>query len=383
MHLLKQIRKIAVGISGGVDSAVSAYILSKKYETVGVFMKNWDLIDETGVCSVENDLNDAQEVCKLLGIPFYEANFVKEYWTEVFDNLISDYKKGLTPNPDILCNKNIKFNRFIDFAFNKANVNTIATGHYARNIICDNFKPPGAKLLKAHDSIKDQTFFLSQISQNALCKTIFPIGNLLKSQVKEIAWSVGLERIAKKKESMGICFIGPRNFKQFIMEYIAPSKGNLIDIDSGKTVGQHFGKHSWTIGQRCKIGGFDDAYYIAVKTGNEDIFVAKGHNHPILFSDNLITEPAHWVHSEPINLSKCIFSCEFRFQHGKPLINCFIYKLKNNNLFIKLEKPLRALTPGQYAVFYKGNECLGSARIFHPGPSKYSLEEQIVKNIIY
>lgn len=373
--ICKELKRVAVGISGGVDSAVAAFLLKRKgYDVIGVFMKNWDLIDETGVCSVEKDFCDAQEVCSSLQIPFYEANFVKEYWTKVFEELVCDYRAGWTPNPDILCNKNIKFNYFIDFAINKLGADGIATGHYARSIICQDIKPLSAKLLKARDPIKDQTFFLSQISQFSLCRTIFPLGNLFKSNVKKIAIENNLCKFAQKKESMGICFIGRRNFQDFISEYIAPSEGNFIDIDSGSIVGKHRGKHNWTIGQRCRIGGSKKRYYVAFKTSSEDILVALGHNHPALFTDSLTTEEPFWIHTEPNDLKYAgILKCEFRFQHGKPLVNCLLYKLGSNKLLVKLSHTLRALTPGQYAVFYKGEECLGSARILHTGPSQYSL----------
>ncbi|XP_073981358.1 mitochondrial tRNA-specific 2-thiouridylase 1 isoform X2 [Rhodnius prolixus] len=339
-------------------------------------MKNWDLLDETGICSVEKDLIDAVYICDKLGISFHEVNFVKHYWNEVFSELIQDYEMGLTPNPDILCNKRIKFNHFFDFAIKHLGCDAIATGHYAQSSYGGNFeKCPelGVKLYKALDQNKDQTFFLSQIPQHALKRTIFPLGVLTKNKVKSIAFENKLEKIASKKESMGMCFIGNRNFKRFIEDYIKPQRGNLLDVDSGKVIGTHFGKHTWTIGQRCNLGGLKQPYYIAQKSSNQDIWAAIGHNHPTLYTNSLTTDKPYWIYQEPFELSSSrIMVCDFRFQHREPLVNCSVLKLYNGGLHIVLQSYLRAVTPGQYAVFYKGQECLGSAKILSPGPSQRS-----------
>lgn len=377
MRVLKNIKKIAVGISGGVDSAIAALSLKRNgFEIVGVFMKNWDLVDETGICSVQKDLIDAIYICDKLGITFKEVNFVKHYWNDVFNVLLQDYEIGLTPNPDILCNKKIKFKYFFDYAIKHLGCDAIATGHYAQSSYGENFEKCtelGAKLFKALDQNKDQTFFLSQIPQDALRRTIFPLGFLTKLKVKDIAHENKLEKIANKKESMGMCFIGNRNFQSFIGEYIKPQSGKMLDVDTGKVVGTHLGKHTWTIGQRCNLGGTKEPYYIAQKSNGQDIWVAMGHNHPALFSNSLTTDEPYWIYQEPYELSSNrIMECEFRFQHRKPLVKCSVLKLNNGSLHIILQNCLRALTPGQYAVLYKGQECLGSARILRSGPSRRS-----------
>lgn len=214
--------------------------------------------------------------------------------------------------------------------------------------------------------------------QNALRKTMFPLGTLIKSDVKEIAKTHNLNRIARKRESTGICFVGKRNFQDFIADYIKPQTGKFIDIDTGKVIGNHDGLHNWTVGQGCKISGCLNAYFIARKcTSSNDIFVAAGTNNPALFTDVVYTDAPHWIESKSPFSSNLIINCQFRFQHTKPLVDCKMFQSRTSNLFIKLKTPLRALTPGQYAVFYKGDECLGSAKILAPGPS---LNFQILKS---
>ncbi|XP_054720931.1 mitochondrial tRNA-specific 2-thiouridylase 1-like [Uloborus diversus] len=370
-------KSIACAISGGVDSSVAALLLKEQgYKVLGVFMRNWDIADETGHCQADQDKEDASFVCNKLGIPLIEVNFVKEYWNNVFSCFLQDYKKGMTPNPDILCNKKIKFDAFLKFAVNKLKVDAIATGHYAR-IHPPNEAGKNFKLLKGVDEQKDQTFFLSHIPQFALRKCIFPVGSMTKSMVKNIAFNAGLEKIALKKESVGICFIGRRNFQSFIQDYIEPKKGNFVNIEDGRVIGQHDGVHCWTVGQRCAIGGQPSAFYVAERNVcTQQILVAPGRMHLALFHQTLITEPPYWISEPPVDLnSGGHFKCDFRFQHREPIIKCFMFKNKNGQLQIFLEKPLRALTPGQYAVFYVGEECLGSAKIISRGPSIYSLNK--------
>ncbi|XP_053659457.1 mitochondrial tRNA-specific 2-thiouridylase 1 [Anopheles marshallii] len=385
-------RRVVVGISGGVDSAVSAYLLKKRgFEVCGAFMKNWDLIDESGYCSGEQDLEDAHRLCRMLDIHLEEINFVKEYWLEVFGNFLKDYEAGITPNPDILCNRHIKFNRFFHHARERLGADAIATGHYART----NFGPfleqydknEKVRLLMAPDPIKDQTFFLSQITASALRRTMFPIGSCIKPQVKQMANEIGLESFARKKESMGICFVGKRSFQQFIAEYIETKPGPFVDVDSGKEVGRHAGLHHWTVGQKCKIGGCLQPYYVLRKHRETNVIeVASGHDHPLLYTDMVYAEQPVWINT-PAGLDQGeVVRCEFRFQHTKPLIGCSIIETTSTQcdgrqeLFIKLDKPLRAITPGQYAVFYRNEECFGSARIVQPGPSvAYSKEWLIPK----
>ncbi|XP_063700876.1 mitochondrial tRNA-specific 2-thiouridylase 1 [Culicoides brevitarsis] len=376
------IRKVILGISGGVDSAVSAYLLkSKGFQVQAVFLKNWNEIDETGKCSGEADFADAEYVCDYLGIPLHQMNFEKHYWNQVFENFLNDYSEGLTPNPDILCNKNIKFNLFFKQAVEKFRGDAFATGHYARTSFgsfLEKFEPnKKVKLLQAVDSFKDQTFFLSQISQEALRRTMFPVGNLQKSQVKEIASQLGWKRILEKRESVGVCFVGRRNFQDFIAEYIDDQPGNFVDFDTGVTVGTHRGIHHWTLGQGCNLGGFKKPYFVHSKDKlTNRIYVVAGTDHKTLKADTIFTSEAIWINKPEFRGN--IFKCKFRFQHTKPLTNCIIYQLSDGKLFVKLEKALRAITPGQYAVFYTDDECLGSARIRRP--LQMFRQEEVLEN---
>lgn len=372
-------KKVVLGVSGGVDSAVAALLLKKKgFDVHGVFMKNWDVIDETGICKADEDFKDASYLCKQLNIPLHPVNFVKEYWNEVFCNLIKEYENGCTPNPDILCNRNVKFNYFYKYATEHLKADAIATGHYARTNFgpyLENYHPDNlVKLLRANDTRKDQTFFLCQISQKALRKTMFPLSNLMKWEVKHMAVENNLEKFAVKPESMGICFIGSRNFQHFIKEYIMDKPGDFIDIDTGKIIGHHKGLHQWTLGQRSRLGGFAKSYFVAKKsTENNNIYVASGTAHPAFHSTTVVTSEPHWISSEPPELVKDhILHCDFKFQHTEQLASCKVCKT-HKGLVVTLEKHKRALTAGQYAVFYRNNECLGSARILNSGASNFSL----------
>ncbi|XP_014773038.1 mitochondrial tRNA-specific 2-thiouridylase 1 [Octopus bimaculoides] len=375
-------KTVVCGISGGVDSAVAAILLRKTgYNVLGLYMRNWDIADENGFCAAETDFEDAQYTCDKLKIPLHQVNFVKEYWNNVFSTFLQDYQRGLTPNPDILCNKYIKFDAFLQHALGKLGADAIATGHYARvgrgpGNLRRSQPDPRVKLLSSVDSVKDQTFFLSQISQESLQKSLFPIGNLPKKEVREIACSHGLEKIARKKESMGICFIGSRNFSSFIKEYVVPCPGNFVDVETGKIVGQHQGIHFWTLGQRTNLGGHSLAYFVAeINPNNQEIIVAPGTHHAALFRDSFIADKPHWIHSEP-EFHEGVATVSFRFQHIHPLVTCQIHRSNDNKYTVTLEKPLRAICPGQYAVFYKDEECLGSARILTVNPSYWRQNKQ-------
>ncbi|CAG9100707.1 unnamed protein product [Plutella xylostella] len=362
-------KRIAVGISGGVDSAVSALLLKRAgYQVEGVFMRNWDSNYEAGYCNDERDLEDATFVCRKLEIPLHRVHFIKQYWNEVFTVLLNEYENGLTPNPDILCNRYIKFDSFFEHCRNNLGVDAIATGHYAST----SFGPflekynenEGVHLLQPADKHKDQTFFLSQVKQFSLRKCMFPIANLLKSEVRKLAKKEGLLNVAEKRDSTGICFIGKRRFQDFIAEYIQVKKGLLIDIDTGQVVGEHNGFHNWTIGQRCCLENYKDAYFIFQKDlESNNIFVVAGTKHPALWNNLVFTGEPHWIHSEPSKLrNNDVLKCFFRFQHTMHLVPCKIEK-NYEGLTIMLEYNLRALTEGQFAVLYANGECLGSAKI--------------------
>ncbi|KFM58718.1 hypothetical protein X975_14961, partial [Stegodyphus mimosarum] len=282
---------------------------------------------------------------------------------------------GFTPNPDILCNKKIKFDAFLKYAVQHFEADAIATGHYARIVPFSGNPHRGFQLLKGVDKQKDQTFFLSQIPKTALQKCMFPLGEMTKSTVKNIAAAAGFHRIVRKRESVGICFIGRRNFQSFIDDYIEPRVGNFINVENGQIVGQHKGVHCWTVGQRCLLPGQSNAFYVAERDPvSQKILVAPGRMHPALFHQTVVTETPYWINEPPVVLERGeSFECDFRFQHREPVVQCLLYKDKVGCLQIFLKNPLRALTPGQYAVFYDGDICLGSAKILLQGPSLYAI----------
>ncbi|KAG7454403.1 hypothetical protein MATL_G00259390 [Megalops atlanticus] len=391
------VRHVVCAMSGGVDSSVSALLLKRRgYHVTGVFMRNWDSLDERGVCNWEQDCEDAYRVCRMLDIPFHQVSYVKEYWHEVFSNLLKEYQKGRTPNPDIMCNKHIKFKHFFQYAINTLGADAMATGHYARTsqedeevfeqrhvsspktLFRDRFEIRNpARLYQGADRLKDQTFFLSQISQSALRRTVFPLAGLTKDFVKKIAAEAQFQHVLKKKESMGICFIGERNFEDFILEYLEPQPGNFVSIEDGKIMGQHKGWFTFTLGQRARIGGLRDAWFVVDKditTG--DVFVAPTTNHPALFRDTIRTDRFHWIAEEPPAelVRSSMMECHFRFLHQMPLTPCTVTLNADGSVWITMIQPVRALTPGQFAVLYKGDECLGSGKIVRLGPTEYTLQ---------
>ncbi|XP_060663902.1 mitochondrial tRNA-specific 2-thiouridylase 1 isoform X1 [Drosophila nasuta] len=364
------IRNVVVGISGGVDSAVSAHLLKERgYNVLGIFMRNWDEHDEAGYCSGEQDLKDATWACHKLQIELREVNYVKHYWTAVFSQFLDDYQLGLTPNPDILCNKHIKFDLFHKHALDTLKYDAVATGHYARNSL-GNFldqcntkdTEQQARLLIPADTFKDQTFFLAGIAQKTLQRTMFPLGELQKSEVKQLAKRIGLHRLAEKRESTGICFVGKRDFKSFIREYITSKPGHFVDVDSGAVVGHHEGIHQWTVGQRCRLSSYLQPYFVARKdAASNTIYVASGHDHAALHCTRFHIGDINWLcqRSRQQLATNGSLRCRFRFQHTKPLVDC---QLLHSGV-VQLDAPLRAITPGQYAVFYDDVACLGAARI--------------------
>ncbi|XP_077194346.1 mitochondrial tRNA-specific 2-thiouridylase 1 isoform X3 [Paroedura picta] len=336
-------RHVVCALSGGLDSAVAALLLRRRgYQVTGVFMKNWDAVDEKGICLADRDCEDAYRVCQILDIPFHQVSYVKEYWNEVFSYLLNEYELGRTPNPDIVCNKYIKFKYFVHYALDNLGADAVATGHYARTSLEDNEvfqqkyiqRPQGlfrnrfevrnnVKLLQGVDQIKDQTFFLSQISQDALRRTIFPLGELTKSFVRKIAAEHHLHHVLKRKESMGICFIGKRNFQKFILEYLEPRPGNFVSIEDNKVIGTHEGWFLYTLGQRARIGGLQDAWFVVDKNvATGDVFVAPSTDHPALYRDLLRTSRVHWIAEEPPAelVQNKMMECNFCFQHKMALV---------------------------------------------------------------
>ncbi|XP_014381996.1 mitochondrial tRNA-specific 2-thiouridylase 1 isoform X1 [Alligator sinensis] len=403
-------RHVVCALSGGVDSAVAAVLLRRRgYQVTGVFIRSWDTVDEQGVCSADRDCEDAYKVCQKLDIPFHQVSYIKEYWNEVFSYFLKEYELGRTPNPDIICNKHIKFNYFLRYALDNLGADAVATGHYARSSLEEEevfqqkyiSRPQGlfrnrfevrnaVKLLRGADNLKDQTFFLSQISQDALRRTIFPLGGLTKSFVKKIAAENGIHHVLARKESMGICFIGKRDFERFILEYLEPHPGNFVSIEDNRVLGTHQGLFLYTLGQRARLGGLKEAWFVVDKditTGN--VFLAPSTDHPALYRDLMRTNRVHWIAEEPPAelIRNNMMECLFKFQHQMALEPCMLTLNQDGTVWVTLAKPIRALTAGQFAVFYKGDECLGSGKISRLGPSVYTLQqgkskEEVSKNAL-
>ncbi len=351
--------KVVIGISGGVDSSVAALLLKEEgYDVIGVFMKNWDETDEDGVCPAEEDYKDAVAVCEQIDIPYYSVNFEKEYYDRVFSYFLEEYKNGRTPNPDVMCNKEIKFKAFLDFA-KDLGADYLATGHYARVRRTDE----GVELLRGLDSNKDQTYFLAQLSQEQIKDVLFPIGELEKGRVREIAKEYELAT-ATKKDSTGICFIGERNFKKFLSNYLPAKEGDIVDIDSGEIMGRHSGLMYHTIGQRkgLGIGGIKtgEAWFACGKDlENNELLVCQGRDNDHLFSNRLIASGFSTMHP---NFEKKELDCTAKFRYRQKDIDVHVKFLDGDKVEITYDN-IKAVTPGQLAVLYQGELCLGSATI--------------------
>ncbi len=353
-------KKVVVGMSGGVDSSVAAIILKKQgYDVIGLFMRNWDTSvngDYLGnpdlnndICPQEQDYNDAKKVCEKINIPLYRVDFVKEYWDYVFTYFLNELKRGRTPNPDIMCNKYIKFNMFTKEA-EKLGADYIATGHYARIV--------DGKLLRGLDDNKDQTYFLSEVPKENLKNVLFPIGDMTKPEVREIAKEHGLIT-ANKKDSTGICFIGERNFKKFLENYLPNTPGDIVNIDTSEVLGKHSGLMYYTIGQRrgLNIGGTKERMFVCKKDLDKNIlYVAVGDENKYLVSFEAIIEDVNLFEELP---EKC--TAKFRYRQKDNEV--FVSLLDNGNLLVKYPQGVKSVTTGQACVLYDGDVCLGGGII--------------------
>lgn len=355
-------KKVIIGMSGGVDSSVSAWLLKQQgYIVEGLFMKNWEDDDNLQYCSIKSDLLDAYAVCNELKIPLHMVNFSQEYWQNVFKIFLKEYSIGRTPNPDILCNKEIKFKYFLKFALKNLKANFIATGHYVQNIninkkIC---------LMRGIDINKDQSYFLYTLNQQQLKYCLFPIGTLTKIQVRDIAKQLNLIT-AYKKDSTGICFIGKRKFTNFIKRYIPINPGRIVNVNGNK-LGMHQGTSFYTIGQRkgLNIGGIKNSngqpwYVVGKNIKNNILIVAQGKNNPYLMSNKFIIDQTCWI--DGLFLTSPM-QCSVKIRYRQPDIPCDVFPISKYKFQIILIRPTAAITPGQAAVFYSKERCLGGGII--------------------
>jgi len=363
-------KRVVIGMSGGVDSSVSAWLLKEQgYEVIGLFMKNWEDDDDSEYCSTRQDWIDAASVADVVGVDIEAVNFAAEYKDRVFAEFLREYQAGRTPNPDVLCNAEIKFKAFLDHAM-KLGADLIATGHYARVRRVESGPDAGkCELLKALDASKDQSYFLHRLNQAQLSKTLFPLGEIPKTEVRRIAEKIGLPN-AKKKDSTGICFIGERPFREFLNRYLSYQPGPMKTPD-GKVVGEHVGLSFYTLGQRKGIGlggmksyqnadGNSDAWYVAKKdVENNTLYVAQGHDHPWLLSSSLEAGQASWIAGTPPAISE--LSAKTRYRQAD--VPCHLAVEGMDRFSVRFPTPQWAVTPGQSAVLYHGDVCLGGGII--------------------
>ena len=353
-------KKVVVGMSGGVDSSVSAILLQKQgYEVIGLFMRNWDSLADgeldgpttsTGQCPQEADYDDAKAVCDKLGIPLYRKDFIKEYWDYVFTYFLDELKNGRTPNPDIMCNKYIKFDMFAKEA-RKLGADYIATGHYARM--------NNGHLLRGIDSNKDQTYFLSQVSKEQLENVLFPVGDMEKKDVRKMAEEYDLIT-AKKKDSTGICFIGERNFKNFLKNYLPNQPGDVINIDTNEVIGKHIGLMNYTIGQRkgLNIGGTKDKMFVVGKDLEKNVlYICLGEDNDYLISTSCLVDNINYLGDEKLE------NVTAKFRYRQEDIPVHLEWLENGEILVRYDQGVKSVTPGQACVFYNKEECLGGGII--------------------
>lgn len=357
--------RIVIGMSGGVDSSVAALLIKEQgYDAVGVFMKNWEEEDDEGICTAASDYDDVRSVCDKIGIPYYTVNFAKEYRERVFSYFLDEYKAGRTPNPDILCNCEIKFKAFLNFALS-ADASALATGHYAR---LD--KSGGVRLLRALDADKDQTYFLAGLTGPQLEKAIFPVGHLKKSEVRLIAANAGLST-ALKKDSTGICFIGERNFKEFLKRFLPAQPGDMVD-ERGRVIGTHEGLMYYTLGQRRGLGiggkknGSGESWFVIGKDIKRNLLIVQQGEHEELFSTALVTGMPNWISGLP-PAKTIVCTAKFRYRQADQHVTVHV---REGSCTVEFASAQRAITPGQWAVFYDGDVCLGGAPINDTVPLK-------------
>ena len=348
--------RIVVGMSGGVDSSVAALLLKQLgYDVVGVFMKNWEEEGGDGVCTAEEDWNDVRQVCETIGIPYYAVNFSQEYWDRVFSYFLDEYRAGRTPNPDVLCNREIKFKAFLDFAM-QLGASKMATGHFVQT-------NENGDLLRGADGNKDQSYFLYMLHSEQLKKAVFPVGHMTKAEVRAIAEAHGLIN-SKKKDSTGVCFIGERRFKTFLQEFLPAQPGDMVAPD-GKVVGHHDGLMYYTLGQRrgLGIGGCGDGrswFVIGKDLQRNQLLVAQGEDHPMLYSTLCIAGGVTWVGDAPLSVGESLrCPCKYRYRQADGPVEATLRE--DGKLMIRSLDPQRAVTPGQSAVLYLEEKCIGGA----------------------
>ena len=351
---------IVIGMSGGVDSAVAAYLLKRDgYDTVGIFMKNWEEDGPDGACTAAQDFRDVQSVSDAIGIPYYSVSFAKEYRERVFSYFLEEYGRGRTPNPDVLCNCEIKFKAFLDFAM-KTGADRLATGHYAR---LAHHGDGSVSLLRARDGGKDQTYFLAGLTQQQLSRAMFPIGALMKSEVRQIARDLGLS-VAGKKDSTGICFIGERNFKQFLKQFLPAQPGEIVD-EHGRHIGTHDGLMYYTIGQRRGLGiggradGNGESWFVIGKDLARNLLIVQQGEHEELFSLSLEAEHMNYISGEAPKPGT-VLTAKFRYRQPDQAVTV---TPDGDGMHVSFAVPQRAVTPGQWCVLYDGERCLGGGPI--------------------
>ncbi|KAG0592787.1 hypothetical protein KC19_1G280800 [Ceratodon purpureus] len=400
---------VAVGMSGGVDSSVAALLLQRQgYEVFGVYMRNWDSRDEAGGghCTADQDYEDSQRVCKHLGIKLHHLDYQKQYWTQVFETFTQKFAMGLTPNPDLACNQHIKFDALLENAL-QMGADKLATGHYAR--LCQPQSGGPVQLLRGIDENKDQSYFLANVGADAFEKVLFPLGTLTKADVRNLAVSEGLVT-ATKRSSAGICFVGRRDFRDFISEYVEMKPGPFVCVDGNSHLGTHTGIAAYTHGQRAGISGVPKPFYVVGKNvENNTVFVAPGADHPALFCTSAVAGDPFWISGQPPKVLQDgqPLTCMFKARYRQSLEKCTVCFVDSNTeeaiaesmgvagtettefasssfcrvrhtldegkrlLQIRFEDPTRAITPGQALVLYDGDVCLGASVIAYPGPSLF------------